>query len=113
MAEYHFLYIDRTLDADWLFVAARRYWDRFRPIVINDLDLIAFVPAGRPISITTLARRDMAKSIHTLVTKKYPHAHLDPLVYDGVDDLKLTLDGRADFDQRFGVPDESGSPKQK
>src|SRR5947207_2520590 len=44
---YHFLYIDQTLDADWLFVAARRYWEHFRPMVIADLDLISYVPVVR------------------------------------------------------------------
>ena len=112
MVDYHFLYIDRTLEADWLFDAARRYWDRFRPIVVNDLDLIAYVPAGRSVAITTLARRDMAKMINSQVVKRYPSVRHDPLVYDTVDDMKLTLDGRADLEQRFGVPDsETGSKK--
>jgi hypothetical protein len=111
MAEYHFLYIDQTLDADWLFVAARRYWDHFRPIVIADLDLVGYVPQGRAVAITTLARRDMAKIIKDLVAKRYPAARHDPLVYDDVDDMKLTLDGRTDLDQRFGVPDASTKPK--
>ncbi len=103
--DYHFLYIDPTLDADWFLVAARRYWERFRPIVIGDLDLINYVPGNRSVAITTLARRDMAKKIADDVTKRYPKAKYDPLVYDYLDEIKLTLDGRADFQQRFGIPE--------
>jgi hypothetical protein len=110
---YHFLYIDQTLDADWLFVAARRYWDHFRPMVIADLDLVAFVPAGRSIAITTLARRDMAPGVAALVKKRYAGVHHDPLVYDFVEEMKLTLDGRTDLDQRFGIPEATPMPPRK
>src|SRR5262249_10566590 len=103
---YHFMYIDQTLNADWLFTASRRYWDAFRPMVIADLDLVGFVPAGRSVAITTLARRDMAPSIAAMVKKRYPAAYHDPLVYDEVQEMQLTLDGRADFQQPFGVPEE-------
>lgn len=104
---YHFMYIDSTLDAAWLFTAARRYWDTFRPIVIADLDLISYVPAGRSVAITTLARRDMAPNIAALIKKRYPAAYYDPLVYDNVDEMKLTLDGRTDLHQPYGVPEEA------
>ncbi len=105
--DYHFLYIDSPLGADWLFVAARRYWERFRPMVIVSLDLVGYVyvPEKRLIAITTLARRDRAKIVADDVKKLYPKALHDPLVYDYVEEMKLTLDGRAEYQQRFGVPD--------
>ncbi len=103
--DYHFLYIDPALGADWLFIASRRYWEKFRPIVVSSLDLISYVPAQRSVAITTLARRDIAKKIADDVKKTFPNARHDPLVYDYVDEMKLTLDGRADLQQRFGVPE--------
>lgn len=104
--DYHFLYIDPALGVDWLFVAARRYWDRFRPIVTNSYDLIGYVPSDRSIAITTLARRDFAKKISDDIKKRFPSAYHDPLVYDFVNEMKLTLDGRTDFGQRFGIPED-------
>ncbi|MEP7286163.1 MAG: hypothetical protein ABI947_10390 [Chloroflexota bacterium] len=104
--DYHFLYIDKTLDAEWLFIASRRYWERFRPMVIDDLDLVGYLPPQRTVAITTLARRDMAKMIADLIKKTYPTARYDPLVYDYVEEMKLTLDGRADLQQRFGLPED-------
>lgn len=103
--DYHFLYIDPTLGVDWLFVAARRYWECFRPLVITSFDLVSYVPPQRSIAITTLARRDLAKKVASDVKKNFPHAFHDPLVYDYVEEMKLTLDGRADLQQRFGVPE--------
>jgi hypothetical protein len=108
MADYHFLYIDPTLGPDWFFVAARRYWERFRPMVITGWDLVGYVPERRSIAITTLARRDMAQKMADDVKKNFPRAKHDPLVYDDVGEMKLTLDGRADLQQRFGVPETPG-----
>ncbi len=75
-------------------------------MVVSSLDLIAYVPAGRVVVITTLARRDMAPNVAKTIKQRFPAAHLDPLVYDYVNEMQLTLDGRADLDQRFGVPEE-------
>jgi hypothetical protein len=111
--DYHFLYIDQTLDADWLFLAARRYWEVFRPIVVGSLDLITYVPAGRTIAITTLARRDMAKMVADMVKQRFPGVRHDPLVYDYVNEMQLTLDGRADLKQRYGLPEPTPVPTKR
>ena len=77
----------------------------FRPLVIADLDLVGYVPAGRSVAITVLARRDTAPSMATMIKKRYPAIYYDPLVYDDVDEMKLTLDGRTDLQQPFGIPE--------
>jgi hypothetical protein len=106
---YHFLYVPPALGADWLLVAARRYWELFRPIVIDKLDLIDYTPPDTDIALTIVARRDMAAQVVDEVAKRFPHIRLDPLVYDVPADLQLTLDGRATYQQRFGIP-ESPTP---
>jgi hypothetical protein len=114
MADYHFLYIDQALGPDWFFVAARRYWERFRPMVITNWDLVGYVPERRSIAITTLARRDMAQKLADDVKQKFPRARYDPLVYDYVEEMQITLDGRADLLQRFGVPETpTPAPRRK
>jgi hypothetical protein len=103
--DYHFVYLDPALSSEWFFVAARRYWDKFRPIVAAKLDLIDHVPARRTLAITLLTRRDLAPQTLAQIKARFPNALLDPLVYDVPDDMQLTLDGRAALDQRFGVPE--------
>ena len=103
--DLHFLYLDPVLSADWLFEAGQRYWDRFHPLIVPSLDLIDLAPARRRLAITTLTRRDLAPKTLAEVKKRFPRAYHDPLVYDVVADLKLTLDGRADLRQRFGIPE--------
>jgi hypothetical protein len=103
--DYHFLYLSPGLSGDWLFVAAQSYWLTFRPNVILSLDLVGFVPPRRRVAITSLARRDTATSVQADIGKRFPRAYYDPLVYDYLDEMQLTLNGRAKFNQRFGKPD--------
>jgi hypothetical protein len=107
--DYHFLYIDSMLDAEWLFVAARRYFQRFQPIIVGDLEIIWYIylPKHRTIAVTTLARRDRAEAVAAELLNRYPQVIHDPLVYDYLEEMKMTLDGRTDFRQRFGVPEGS------
>ena len=109
--DYHFLYLDPALGVEWFFVAARQYWEHFRPMVVNNLELISYVYGSkkRTVAVTALVRRDMAEKIATDVASRFPNIQYDPLVYDTIDDMKLTLDGRSDFQQRFGIPEGSAS----
>lgn len=109
--DYHFLLFAPGLDA-WLFSAAQRYWTVFRPVMYTmrtpeDVDLIAFTAEDGEVSlaVTVVMRRDTAPAIRgALSLHLSPDVYLDPLVYDDPADLRLTLDSRAAYNQRFGVP---------
>ena len=103
--DFHFIYLDPDLGADWLFTAGLRYWIRFRPFVTSDLDIVdyAYHQPLLTIAITSLARRDIAPKIASEIKLRFPNAYYDPLVYDFVEEMRLTLDGRTDFQQRFGI----------
>jgi hypothetical protein len=102
---YHFIYHHPDLAADWLFTAGRRYWIHFRPFVTSDLDVIQYVyhQPQFTVAITSLARRDVAPKIAEEIKQRFPNAYFDPLVYDYVEEMRLTLDGRAEYQQRFGI----------
>ncbi|MBO9310263.1 MAG: hypothetical protein J7551_10835 [Chloroflexi bacterium] len=104
-ATYHVLYMPPELSADWLFVAARRYWLAFRPIILSAPELLALLAARAELNITVLARRDFAAALLADLRSRLPRARLDPLVYDTYHELQMTLDGRAALGQRFGVPE--------
>jgi hypothetical protein len=99
------MYIGPGMTGDWLFIAGYQYWLKFRPNVTSTLTVIDSVPAKRNVAITALARRDTADHVRTLLTKHFPNAYLDLLVYDYLADMQLTLDGRAALNQRLGVPE--------
>jgi hypothetical protein len=100
--DFHFMVLAPGLQSAWFFTAARRYWQRFRPIVLDDMDLIAVVPPDMAIAITTLARSDTAGYLRERVQRDFPYARHDELVQDDIDGMQAILDARAESGQRFG-----------
>lgn len=100
---YHFLLISPNLGAEWFFDAARPYWERFRPTVVNDVELVRLIPTQYTIAITLLARRDTARQWGVWIAQAVPQALFDPMVFDEFNDAKAALTQRAQLDQPFGV----------
>lgn len=101
---YHFLLVASNLGAEWLFDAARAYWERFRPIVISDMNLARLLPPEDSAAVTLIARRDTVAQWGVTVAQAMPAALFDPVVYDSFDDMKQALNTRAALNQPFGVP---------
>ncbi len=101
---YHFLLIAPNLGSEWLFDAARLYWETFRPTVVTDFVLLQMIPPQYSIGVTLIARRDLIGFLGAQLGQTAPTARLDPIVYDYPEDAQLTLDGRARLNQPFGVP---------
>jgi hypothetical protein len=104
LVNYHFLLIAPNLGAEWFFDAARVYWERFRPMVVGDLELIRLFPRQYTIAITVIARRDTAAQWGVWVAQAVPDALFDPVVYDTLGEAKAALEQRAGLNQPFGVP---------
>lgn len=102
--DFHFLLIAPNLGAEWLFDAARRYWERYRPTVIEDYDFIPLIPPDRTITVTVVARRDSAPALGVELMRIRPDAYYDPVVRDTFEETKAELMRRADESQPFGVP---------
>jgi hypothetical protein len=104
-ADFHFLYLAPGVSVDYFFVAARKFWETFKVIVIYDLDVIQYVPRRYSVAITSLARSDTAQLVRDEIENTFGRrVYHDPLVYDFVEDLQLTLDVRAERNEPFGVP---------
>jgi hypothetical protein len=108
--DYHFLLITSNLGAEWLFDAARAYWERFQPTVISDFTLLRIIPAERTISVTAITRRDRVAQLGVELAQTAPAALFDPVVFDFFEDTKLELDRRAQNNQPFGVPLATATP---
>ncbi|MBN1285237.1 MAG: hypothetical protein JXB47_07560 [Anaerolineae bacterium] len=100
--DFHFLMFAPGLQTDWFFVAARRYWQYFRPIVVDETDLIAHIPPDKAVTITTLARSDTASFLRDQIRQDLPDAQHDELIYETLEEAKAALDARADSGARFG-----------
>ncbi len=108
--DHHFLLIAPNLGAEWLFDAARQYWERFRPTVISNFRFVALVPQGKTITVTVVARRDIAPDLAAQMTMTAPNAYYDPLIYDSFEDAKAELNRRAEQSQPFGAPMSQPTP---
>ncbi|HLU10256.1 MAG TPA: hypothetical protein VK003_11355 [Oceanobacillus sp.] len=102
--DYHFLLIAPNLGAEWLFDAARNYWDTFRPTVIPNFNFLILVPPTRTVNVTVIARRDTAPQIGVELSRIRPDAYFDPVVFDNFEDARAELNRRAQQQQPFGVP---------
>jgi hypothetical protein len=104
LPNYHFLLIAPNLGAEWLFDAARAYYERFRPIAVSDLELIKLIPPQFTVAVTVIARRDTAAQWGVQLAQNAPNALFDAVVYDSFDDTRAVLTSRAASNQPFGVP---------
>lgn len=103
--DYHFLYLAPGASVDFFFTAARRYWERFQPVVIYDLAVVQHTPENALVVLTALARSDTAEITRQMVISLFgERLYLDLLVYDYVEDMQLTLDSRAERNEPYGVP---------
>jgi hypothetical protein len=100
---YHFLLIAPNLGAEWLFDAARNYWDRFRPTIVSDLRLVGQIPSDQQIIVTVVAARDTMAQIGVEMAQFVPHAVFDPLPADSFEVVKAELDRRAANNQPFAI----------
>jgi hypothetical protein len=104
-ADFHFLYIAPGVSIDYFFDGARQFWETFKVIVIHDLALIQYVPNRYSVAVTSIARSDTAPVVHQQIESTLgDRIYHDPLVYDFLEDLQLTLDVRAERNEPFGVP---------
>lgn len=102
--DFHFLFIAPNLGVEWLFDAARAYWDRFRPTVISSFDLLSFLPTDRTVIVTGLMMRDLAAQAGVQLSRSRPDAYFDPIVRNTIEEAQGVLDQRALLAQPFGVP---------
>ena len=50
--DFHFLLISPNLGAEWLFDAARVYWDRYRPTIVSDFNFVLLIPREQTVAVT-------------------------------------------------------------
>ncbi|MDZ4766014.1 MAG: hypothetical protein SGI73_15820 [Chloroflexota bacterium] len=100
---YHFLLLAPNLGAEWLFDAARQYWDRFRPTVITNTRLLYFIPTVETVALTALAYRDLMPALGVEMAQFAPHIFFDPIPADDFGALRAELNRRAELNYPFGT----------
>lgn len=102
LPELHWVILAPGLQADWFFQAARRYWQTFRPTVLTDWSLIQYVPFGKSLGVTVLARKDTAEYMRSAIEEQWPNVYYDPVIFDSLAEMQQELDDRATYQKRYG-----------
>jgi len=102
--DYYFLVLAPGLQSAWFFQAARRYWQRYQPIVTdaNQLDLLDYIPANSRVAVTLLARPDTADYARQQILARRSDAHVDPIVTNDLPSMEVILTQRAESGRRLG-----------
>jgi hypothetical protein len=100
---YHFLLIAPNLGGEWLFDAARQYWDRFRPTVVSDARFLQFIPLSESMALTALAYRDFMPTLGVDMARLLPHVYFDPVPADDFVAIRVELNRRAELNYPFGT----------
>lgn len=100
--DIHLLALGGGLTADWLLDTARAYYDRFRPVVTVQLDLIQYIPSSASVAVTLVAPPEQASAVSESLRALYPNLWVDIIPADDLDLVRATLDTRAQRSLRFG-----------
>ncbi|MGF1507091.1 MAG: hypothetical protein GYB64_03885 [Chloroflexi bacterium] len=100
--DYHFMVLAPGLQSAWFFQAARQYWQRFQPIVTDDLDLLGYTPQGSTVAVSVLARPDTADFVKREILQARGDAFVDMIVTNDLPSMEATLNRRAELGERFG-----------
>lgn len=100
--DYHFMVLAPGLQSAWFFQAARQFWQRFQPIVTDDLELLTYVPTNAKVAVTILARSDTAEYARQQVEGKRNGLFIDMIVQDDLPGMESILNERAESGVPFG-----------
>jgi hypothetical protein len=100
--DYHFIVLSPDFDASWLFTSAHDYWDRFRPALVTNIDLVGIVPGTKSLAVTALCTPAQANALAKSILALGPNVYLDLLAPATPDELIATLTTRVASGRRFG-----------
>jgi hypothetical protein len=101
--DVHFLILAPDLPGVWFTQAARAFWLRFQPTVLNDWQAISQVPADKNILVTLLARPQSRTAIQDEIKALHSNLHLDRVIASDLTTMEAVLNKRAEAGQPLGV----------
>jgi hypothetical protein len=102
--DYHFAILGGSSEQDWFFssAAAQRYWATFRPTLINDPDMIAFLPFRVSLMLTLIVTPSNLEAWIAQIRARFGNVGLDIILVEGAAHLEEVLASRVAANRRFG-----------
>lgn len=98
----HMLLLAPGLDMSWFLDTAQAYWNTFRPMVTDRLELVGLVPGTQSLAVTVLAAPDMEAAMRAAIELAYPNVLFDLIMTTDKAALAETLNNRVRLGNRFG-----------
>ena len=99
---YHFLIISPGMQSAWFFQAARRFWQRFQPIVSDNWEILSYIPEELSVAVTVLARPDAAGFVQQQIESQRANLKVDMVVVGDLAMMESILNARANEGLPFG-----------
>jgi hypothetical protein len=93
--DYHFMILAPGLQSAWFFQAARQFWQRYQPVVTDDVEMLSYLERDKTVAVTLLARPDTADYAKSQILEQRPDAFLDMIVTNDLPSMESTLNKRA------------------
>jgi hypothetical protein len=100
--DYHFLMIAPGVSPDWLFQAALRYWQSFRPGLLPQPEMLELMPDDKSVAVTLLATSRTVREAHRRIHEHWPDVYIDLAVGETQEAMRAEMERRVAQDQRFG-----------
>lgn len=101
-ADFHMVIFAPGLDSRWFFETAQPYWNLFRPIVTDTVELINFIPSTQSLAATVLCPPELVETMTRVIREHYPNVWFDLIVADDLATVAETLNMRVRVNRRFG-----------
>lgn len=101
-ADFHIILLAPGLDSSWFFETAQAYWNMFRPMVTTMPELIDLIPSTRSLAVTVIAPAELADTMRTAITGRYPNIWFDLIITDRFERVTEVFNARVRSGLRFG-----------
>ena len=101
-ADFHMILLAPGIDTSWFFDTARAYWNTFRPMVTNNVELIDLLPSTQSLAVTVISPPDLVETLRQAISGRYPNVWFDLIETDSIETVATTLNNRVQVNRRFG-----------
>ena len=100
--DYHFWLLSPDLPPDWLFQSGLPYWERFKPVLLHQPELIQRMPYNQSLAVTVIASPAQAPAMNAAIRDRWPNIWYDLVVVESATALADVLAQRVAAGRRFG-----------
>jgi hypothetical protein len=100
--DLHWLILYPEFNTETFLNAAKDYWEKYRPTILFNLDLIAQIPSSKSLAVTLISPPNRVDAFKQAVKDRGVYIYVDSIGVDTADQLTGIFIDRLKNDARFG-----------